>query len=130
MQLNSDTQIWISGQHKKAVLQSFGNIDIGGADRLARVTFSADIVLPNFYGNGQATIEKDPLYVLIPDQEISHVWPCGVGAMKFGKATVHPTDKKICSAVGIYKGTSMLYICLSPVPKELQSKIEIGSLGM
>jgi hypothetical protein len=127
--------IWISGQHKQAILKEFGNIDIGIAitednKKTGRLTASADIVLPNYYGNANPTIEKDPLYILIPDNEITHVWPCGVGAMKYGIAEVHTTGQKICNGVGIYKGTSMLYICLQPVPPEFVSKLEIGSLGM
>lgn len=130
MRLDSDTCVWISGQHKRAIRSAFGAIDIGVDAKLQRATFSADIVLPNFYGNNNATAENDPLYILIPDQEITHVWPCGVGAMKYGTAEVHPTRQRICGSVGIYKGTSMLYICLQPVPKELVSKLEVLSLGM
>lgn len=129
----TSTSIMIGGRYRKKILELFGAVNVSQETKeyLAgrRMTFTADMVLPNFYSCGQATIENAPLFILIPDQELAGVWPGrSFDEIKLGTATKQPGGTTLTKGVGIFKGKTGLYICLSPV--ENPDDLEIGSLGM
>lgn len=91
-----------------------------------RVRFSLK-VLTNFYRDSMADKTGSPLYVVVPNLEITSVWPgTEFDEVKFGTATTNGVQV-VTPAVAIFKDLSGLYLCLKPEGKIIS---EIGSLGI
>jgi hypothetical protein len=132
MVLKNEQGNLILGRFKREVIALFGDVQVGSKG-VARITWRADKILPNYYGNplaGQEP-EKNPIYILVPDTDVEVVWPGrGFDDVKFGTADRHRGGPNITTAVGIFKGTALLYICLKPLSETEVDELEVGSLGM
>ena len=126
----------VIGEHKDEVLEMFGDVQISISMAEAasgkKLMLKVSKILPNFYSDQDAEALKNAkLYVLVPSEQISIVWPGkDVDEIKFGRARESADKKAITSAIGIFRGLSCLYICLDPITDEEVAKLEIGSLGM
>ncbi len=135
MQLSQEESVWIHGKYKREVRELFGDVDVHWDYRnRKRITFSANKVLPNFYRTphaGNESVEKNPLYVLVPDQTVRNVWIGRTGEeLRYGTAERHKDHSVLTLAVGIFKGQALLYICLNPLDEAGVESLEVGSLGM
>ena len=133
--LLSEKSIWIHGKYKREVRELFGDVDVHWDYQYRkRITFSANKVLPNFYGTSKAgdePVEKNPLYILVPDQTVRCVWISRIGeSIRYGTAERHKDNSVLTPAVGIFRGQALLYICLNPLDEADVELLEIGSLGM
>ncbi|MDO8510160.1 MAG: hypothetical protein Q7S15_00855 [bacterium] len=121
----------VYGKHAEVVRREFGGVVVGSRFREDSPSFMANIILPNFYRHNSATVENAPLYVLVPNCEIDMVWPLNVGdEFKYGVSFDPEKQKKLSEAVGIFKDTTCLYICLHPLSNEEAMRLQINALGM
>jgi len=109
------------------VKKHFGDVYLGeplpNGTPILRIT----TVLPNFYCVSSATVEKDPLYVVVPESDIQNIWPGNdFDEVRFGTATTQG-GQVLTSAVAVFKGTTGLYLCISPRGKAIT---DIGALGI
>lgn len=135
MQLKSDG-VWVFGEYKRKVKKLFGDVDLGirSIRGNGRISLTATKILPNFYRNsnaGNEPIEKNPIFILVPDVSLDYVHPDkSCEAVRFGTAERHVGHVGLVRAIGLFKGTAMLYICLDPMEEVDIQALEIGSLGM
>ncbi len=93
------------------------------------VTLTIHQTLPNFYRESDATAEKTPLFILVPNTALANVWPDDVkryDMIRFG--TARKGSEVITHGVVFHKGQIGVYICMSPLPPKC--KLEVGFLGI
>jgi len=135
MQLKSEG-VWIFGEYKHQVIELFGDVDLGirSVRGIGRISLTATKILPNFYRNpnaGTEPIENNPILILVPDVSLDYVHPDNFcEAVRFGTAERHVGHVGLVRAIGMFKGTAMLYVCLDPLEEADVQALEIGSLGM
>lgn len=135
MQLKSD-RVWVSGEYKRQVIELFGDVDLGARSVRScdKIPLRASKILPNFYSSehaGTEPVEKNPIFILVPHVPLDYVHPDkSCEAVRFGTAERHIGHVELVRAIGLFKGTAMLYICLDPLEDEDVQALEVGSLGM
>jgi len=116
---------------KDVIVKNFGGIELCsfGID-VPEIKLEIRQVLPNFYKASDATKEKDPLFVIVPDRKIGTVWPDDIKKyddIRFGIAT-KGWKMPITHGVVFHKGTTGIYICMKHIPPGIM--LEVGYLGI
>lgn len=135
MQLKSD-RVWVFGEFKRQVIKQFGDVDLGvrSIRGTGGISLRVTKILPNFYSNSNAgtePVEKNPIFILVPEVSLDYVHPDkSCETVRFGTAERHAGHVGLVRAIGLFKGTAMLYVCLDPLEEADVQALEIGSLGM